>query len=78
MAYKWTKCNYKLTKDQKERGVIFSSQLINYTLHDIGEVEEVFANDPNGYETIRRLKDVRFFKNWAQNSGFSCKLIERD
>lgn len=77
MAYRWTKRNYKLTEDQKERGVIFSSQLNNYTLGSIDEVHEVFANDPNRYETIKNLKDVEFFKNWARDSGFSCELIER-
>ena len=77
MAYRWTKRNYKLTKDQKERGVIFSSCLNNYTLHDVGQVHEVFANDPDRYETIKRLKDVEFFKNWARNEGFACELIER-
>lgn len=77
MAYRWVKRNYKLTKEQRERGVIFSSQLNNYTLHDVGKVHEVFANDPDRYETIKRLKDVKFFRNWAQDSGFSCELIER-
>lgn len=77
MAYKWTKRNYKLTKDQRERGVIFSSQLNNYTLGKLGEIHEVFADQPDRYEVINRLKDVKFFKNWAQDSGFACELIER-
>ena len=77
MAYRWTKRNYKLTKDQKERGVIFSSQLNNHTLGNIGEVHEVFANQKDKWETIARLKDVKFFKNWAQDSGYTCELIER-
>lgn len=77
MAYKWTKRNYKLTKDQRERGVIFSSQLNNYTLHQVGELHEVFEDQPDKYEVIKNLKDIKFFKNWAQDEGFNCELIER-
>lgn len=77
MAYRWTTRHYKLTKDQQERGVIFSSQLNNYTLNNIGDVHEVFADQEDKWEVIARLKDVSFFKNWAQDSGFSCELIQR-
>ena len=77
MAYRWKKRNYKLTKDQRERGVIFSSQLNIYTLNQIGVLHEVFADQPDRYEVINNLKDVSFFKNWAQDAGLSCELIER-
>lgn len=77
MTYRWTKRNYKLTKEQKERGVIFSSHLKNYTIHDMGTIHEVFENDPDKYEKIKRLKDVSFFKNMAQSEGYTCELIER-
>lgn len=77
MAYRWIKRNYKLTKDQKARGVIFSSQLNNYTFGQIGEIHEVFATDEDKHEKIKRLKDVSFFKNIARSEGCSCELIER-
>lgn len=77
MSYRWIKRNYKLTKEQKERGVIFSSELRNYTLHDVGKIHEVFADQEDRCEVISRLKDVKFFKNWAQEEGFNCELIER-
>lgn len=77
MAYRWIKRNYKLTKDQKERGVIFSSQLSNHTIGDAGELHEVFENDPDKYEKINNLKDVKFFKRMAQDFGYACELVER-
>lgn len=76
MAYRWIKRNYKLTKEQKEHGVIFSSLLINHTL-DQGELHEVFEDDEDKYERIANLKDVAFFKRLAQEMGYSCELIER-
>ena len=77
MAYQWIKRNYKLTKEQKERGVIFSSQLINYTTKDFGEMHEVYADQEDKWEVIERLKDVKFFKNMASDCGYRCELIER-
>lgn len=77
MSYRWIERNYKLTKEQKERGVIFSSELRNYTLNDVGKIHEVFADQEDRDEVISRLKDVKFFKNWAQEEGFNCELIER-
>ena len=58
----------KLTKDQKERGVIFSSQL-----KDIkgaaanGVLHEVFSTDENQTEIIRRLTDASFFEGSSWN-----------
>lgn len=77
MAYRWKKCHYKLTKDQRERGVIFSSQLVNYTTHDAGVLHEVFRDQPDKWEVIERLKDVRFFKEMARDFGYNVELIER-
>lgn len=48
----------KLTQEQKERGVIFSSVLkggSTETLH------EVMSTDSDAQEQIRRLKDDKFF-----------------
>ena len=60
----------KLTKDQKERGVIFSSTLSRYTTElTTDTMHEVFATDPDAYGTISRLKDDKFFNNspWKYN-----------
>ena len=47
-----------LTDDQKNRGVIFSSELIGG-----GKIHEVLKGDPDGQTTIRRLLDDSFFNN---------------
>ena len=52
-----------LTKDQKDRGVIFSSTLSNSTTEMNNDtVHEVFRDDRNG-NRIDYLKDISFFKN---------------
>lgn len=59
-----------LTKDQKERGVIFSSTLSKYTTElTTDTIHEVFATDPDKYTTIERLKDDSFFNgsSWKYN-----------
>lgn len=68
----WRTKHLSLTKDQKERGVIYSSVLIvtnnpgcSQTLH------EVLADDPDRYEKIRNLKDVSFFKSMARDMGWN-------
>jgi len=48
----------KLTKDQKERGVIFSSQLIPSNM-----IHEVKIDQDDKNEVIERLKDDKFFNN---------------
>ena len=62
----------KLTKDQKERGVIFSSclsvsrtELINDTIHEVFKTDDPVDRD----NKIRRLKDDRFFNasHWKYN-----------
>ena len=47
-----------LTDDQKERGIIFSSQL-----RPGGTLHEVNKDDADKWEQIRRLKDDKFFNN---------------
>ena len=59
-----------LTKDQKDRGVIFSSTLSTATVemaHDI--VHEVMADDPDKDRIIKNLKDDSFFNDsqWSYN-----------
>lgn len=73
----WTTRNYKLTKDQIERGVIFSSQLVNHSIKDPGDLHEVFEDDPDKWEKISNLKDVRFFRRMARDYGWNCELIQR-
>ena len=60
----------KLTKDQKERGVIFSSALSKATTELAGDtIHEVFIDDPDKYETIANLKNDKFFNvsPWKYN-----------
>ena len=60
----------KLTKDQKDRGIIFSSSLSKYTVEENdGLIHEVTADQENKDETIRRLLDDSFFNNspWYYN-----------
>ena len=77
MAYQWTKKNYKLTKEQKERGVVFSSQFMNHTTKEVGMVHEVYADQKDRQEAIKRLKNVCFFKHMAKDYGYRCEVIER-
>lgn len=59
-----------LTKDQKERGVVFSSTLSKARTELIGDTtHEVFATDPDKYATIERLKHDSFFNEspWKYN-----------
>lgn len=50
----------KLTKKQKEAGVIFSSCL-SPVKYEVGTIHEVRVDDPDKNEVIRRLKDDKFF-----------------
>lgn len=59
----------KLTKEQKQRGVIFSSELLP-TIGTMRTIHEVFKPQNNTTaewqeveEEIRRLKDDKFFNN---------------
>ena len=77
MAYRWKNRYYKLTKDQRERGVIFSSQLINHSIDTENIVHEVFRDQEDKREVIERLKDVKFFKNMARDFGWHVEHIQR-
>ena len=54
----------KLTKDQKERGIIFSSQLKQPMRSGVtgnAKIKEVSYKDPEAQRKIRLLKDDKFF-----------------
>ena len=60
----------KLTKDQKERGIIFSSTLSKCTTETSDcTIHEVHKDDHDAYNTIQRLKDDKFFNGspWKYN-----------
>lgn len=60
----------KLTDDQKERGVIFSSTLSKYTTEQAGDtIHEVKEDDPEKNATITRLQNDSFFNGspWKYN-----------
>lgn len=50
----------KLTKEQRERGVAFSSCL-SPCRYETGTIHEVKRDDPEMEEKERRLKDDKFF-----------------
>lgn len=52
----------KLTRDQIDRGVVFSSTLSESTLEQANDtVHEVLFDEEEREETVARLKDDRFF-----------------
>lgn len=57
-----------LTEDQKSRGVVFSSELIGG-----GKVHEVFADEEDKEERIKRLLDDKFFND----SPYKYNLIRQ-
>ena len=61
----------KLTKDQKERGVIFSSELVSDDQSLSKTIHEVKETDSDKFERIEKLKDDKFFNN----SPFKHNLI---
>ena len=64
----------KLTKEQKSRGIIFSSELIEGDLDiKIHEIHEVHEHQENKSETIKRLKEDSFFNE----SPFDYNLIRQ-
>lgn len=80
--YSWETMQLPLTADQRARGVVFSSALLNYTIGGDQAIEsevihEVYGDDPEKAETITRLKDFSFFKNMAKDMGYQCVVIER-
>ena len=60
----------KLTKEQRDRGVVFSSCLSERT-QEMGDdkIHEVFKTDEDAAETIARLLDDKFFNesHWKYN-----------
>lgn len=69
----------KLTADQKNRNIIYSSQLIvtNNPAIENGVIHEVKADDPRRAEKINNLKDVSFFKRLAADAGYNVINIVR-
>ena len=62
----------KLTKDQKERGVIFSSCLSTHSTElEDDTIHEVMKEDRGKILTIKRLKDDKFFRD----SHFKFNII---
>lgn len=60
----------KLTEEQKNRGVVFTSTLSVSKEELAGDLtHEVMGNDKDKNETITRLKDDRFFNGsqWKYN-----------
>lgn len=60
----------KLTKDQKDRGVVFSSSL-SPCKYETDTVHEVFGYTSEDYKTMERLKDDKFFRG----SHFNYNII---
>jgi len=61
-----------LTKDQRDRGIIFSSCLSPYTFEELsGTIHEVHKDDLDKWEKINRLKDDKFFNR----SHFKYNII---
>lgn len=62
----------KLTKEQKDRSVIFSSELIPKGVYDIDikvheiTLEEWKENELEAREKMERLKDDKFFNDFYQ------------
>ena len=76
MTYKWKKQHEELTEDMKARGVVFASCLHVVGQDDEDTIHEVFRTDEDVYGTIERLKDVKFFKNWAKDFGYQVIQTE--
>ena len=65
MSFRTVKRN--LTKEQKERGVIYSSVLVVTNKTGFNEeLKEVLATDVDRDRQIRLLKDVSWFKDFAR------------
>ena len=64
----------KLTRDQKERGVIFSSALSKARVEQARDrIHEVMGNDPEKDRLIRNLKEDEFF----DGSQYNYNIIRR-
>lgn len=67
----------KLTKEQRERGVIYSSSIVRTGEREQDHIHEVMRNDPNRWEKISNLKDVTFFRNMARAENWQALNIVR-
>lgn len=67
----------KLTKDQKERGIIYSSSLCKDGEPESKNIHEVSKHDQNKYDIIDNLKDVRFFRSMADDFNWNVVNIVR-
>lgn len=55
-----------LTKEQKERGVVYSSVLVVTNKTGFSEeIKEVFKTDKDRYRKIELLKDTSWFEDFA-------------
>jgi len=64
------KKHLKLTKEQKNRGIAFSSKFTgteNPIRHEITD-REYFDNPTKAEEKEERLRDDSFFRNWGEDS----------
>lgn len=62
----------QLTKDQRERGVIYSSVLKVTNQAGVEQVlHEVYDTDPDKWQKIANLRDVSFFKSMARDLGWN-------
>ncbi len=74
----WKTKHLKLTKDQLERGVIFSSALIMSGEKEQDVIHEVIPElDKDWRETWDRLTNVTFFKQMARDFHFDVVEIRR-
>ena len=65
----------KLTKEQKARGIYFSSQFKfpgeDHELHEI-TLEELNQDPKKAREKEERLRDDKFFRGWGFDSKYNC------
>ena len=68
------KVNKKLTKDQKSKGIIFTSTLSEYRFETTKDTTyEVFSSDSDKWDKIDELKDDKSF----DNSHFNFNIIRQ-
>ena len=59
----------KLTKEQKARGVVFSSEFKPSGIRHEITLKEQRDNPKETELKMKRLKDDRFFRNWGHDSN---------
>ena len=80
--YRWIRRNYRLTKDQRERGVRFSSAFYvpEWGETEEGTIHEVLRDDPDGSRQIGLLRDRtsrRMFQSMARDLGVTAYEVVR-